>query len=284
MGTTHDTNASASTERRPPASELVTFPWGDVELTAAGSGPAVVVLHRDLGPIGCAELVDALAADHRVIQISLPGFGRSSLPSWTRSVAHLAALVGRVLDGCAPIAPTVVGLGFGGWVAAELVATSPARVGALALVSPMGVRPHVGEVVDQFLFSPLRYAALAAGGDDQRDRLLAELPADCVDEFLDCSREAVTRVAWKPIGHDPALIGLLPGLRVPTALVWGNDDRIVPSSTAAQWAALFATEHVEFVDGAPHIVEFSHPSVVANMVASLERAPARPLDRMPGVA
>ena len=283
MGTTDDTNASAPTNRRPRASELVAFAWGDIELTTAGSGPAVVVLHRDLGPIGCAELVDLLAADHRVIQISLPGFGRSSLPSWTRSVAHLAALIGRVIDGCAPAA-TVVGLGFGGWVAAELVATSPARVGALALVSPMGVRPRVGEVVDQFLFSPLRYAALAAGGDDQRDRLLAELPADQVDEFLDRSREAVTRVAWKPIGHDPALIGLLPGLRVRAAVVWGSDDRIVPPSTAAQWAALFATERVEFVDGAPHIVEFTHPSVVANTVASLERAPARPLDRIPGVA
>jgi pimeloyl-ACP methyl ester carboxylesterase len=283
MGTTDDTTTRAPTNRRARASELVAFPWGDVELTTAGSGPAVVVLHRDLGPIGCAELVDVLATDHRVIQVSLPGFGRSSMPSWARSVAHLAALIGRVLDGCAPAA-TVVGLGFGGWVAAELVATSPARVGALALVSPMGVRPRAGEVLDQFLFSPSRYAALAAGGDDQRDRLLAELPADQVDEFLDRSREAVTRVAWKPIGHDPALIGLLPCVRVRAAVVWGSEDRIVPPSTAAQWAALLATERVEFVDGAPHIVEFTHASVVANTVAALERVPATPTYRMPGVA
>ena len=247
--------------------EVATFAWGDVELRVAGDGAPLVVLHRDLGPVGLDALVADLAVDHTVLVPSLPGFGASTLPAWARSVAHLGALVGRVLDERAGSPADLVGLGFGGWVAAELAAFSPARVRSLVLVSPMGVRPPDGEVVDQWLFAARDYAALAVGDASAVDALLASYAGGAdPDELLDRSREAVTRVAWKPIGHDPALAGLLAGFRLPSALVWGDTDAVVPPATATAWAHVLGTEAITVVPGAPHLVEHTHPAAVAAAV------------------
>lgn len=242
---------------------VVSLPWGDVEYLHHGDGPPVVLLHRDLGPIGTRTLVDELRPSHSVYALSLPGFGASTLPSWARNVAHVAALVGHALDHLAVGPVPVIGLGFGGWVASELAAYAPSHVRALALVSPMGVKPACGEVADQFLYSAARYGALSAGSADDFAAPVDELDADAVDEYLDRSREAVTRVAWKPIGHDPALVGLLGSVNVPVSLQWGSDDAVVPVSTATQWARLLRTERVTIIEGAPHHVELTHAATVA---------------------
>lgn len=245
------------------AGTVVAMPWGTVELRSLGDGEPVLVLHRDLGPIGWDALLDRLAAQHTVHALSLPGFGGSTLPEWARRVDHLAVLVGRVIDhvGLGPV--PVVGLGFGGWVAAELLATSPSRVAGLAVVSPMGLKPDAGEIVDQFLYSARDYATLSLGAGERLDALTEGMATDDVDEQLDRAREAVTRVAWKPIGHDRALPGLLAGLRVPAAVVWGTSDAVVPASTAEQWAELLGAPSPSLVDGAPHHVEVVEPDAVA---------------------
>ncbi len=247
-----------------PAGTVVEMAWGGVEVRSIGVGRPVVVLHRDLGPLGWDALLERLAARHAVHALSLPGFGASTLPEWARRVDHLAALVGRTIDRL-DLGPTlVVGLGFGGWVAAELLAASPSRIAGLALVSPMGLKPDDGEIVDQFLYSARDYAALSLGASERLDALTEGVAPDDVDEQLDRARETVTRVAWKPIGHDRALPGLLAGVRVPAVVVWGTDDAVVPAAASAQWCTLLGAPAPSSVDGAPHHVEVVAPDAVAD--------------------
>jgi pimeloyl-ACP methyl ester carboxylesterase len=236
-----------------------------------GSRPPLVVLHRDLGPLGLGAFADTLDRTHTVHALTLPGFGDVPLPAWARSVAHLAALVGHELDARGLSGAPVVGLGFGGWVAAELLATSPARVGAVAFVSPLGLRPQTGEVIDQFLWPARDYAELATGGPEVLDAALGRAGVTDVAADLDRSRETVTRVAWKPIGHDPALAGLLEPVRRPAVVVWGTADAVVPSATAEQWAGVLRTDRVVLIDGGTHHVELTHPDAVAGAVASFLR-------------
>jgi pyruvate dehydrogenase E2 component (dihydrolipoamide acetyltransferase) len=235
----------------------------DVAMVSVGGGT-----RRDLGPLDLGPFVAALRTHHTVHELTLPGFGEAPLPSWARSVAHLAALIGHELDARGLSGSPVVGLGFGGWVAAELLATSPARVGAVALVSPMGLRPAAGEVLDQFLWPARDYAELATGGAAVLDAALAGTCIADADAALDHSRETVTRVAWKPIGHDPALAGLLEPVHRPAAVVWGRADAVVPCATAAQWATVLRTDRVVTIDGGAHHVELSHPDAAAAAIGS----------------
>jgi pimeloyl-ACP methyl ester carboxylesterase len=245
---------------------LLAMPWGHVEVHRGGQGPALVVLHRDLGNLGWGDFHDALARDYTVWAPSLPGFGASDLPDWARTVTHVAALTGHVLDRLGFDAVHLVGLGWGGWVAAELAAVSPKRVRSLALVSPMGIKPDQGEVVDQFLYSAADYALLGFADAETFTRLVGQPDDELVAASLDRSRETVTRVAWKPIGHDRALPGLLACVSVPALVVWGEADAVVPATTARQWSELLGVEGTVLVAGAGHHAELEYPEDIAGAV------------------
>jgi pimeloyl-ACP methyl ester carboxylesterase len=95
-----------------------------------------VLLHHSFGTHGGAAWTPFhadLAADHTVIAPDLPGFGRSDLPDRTRDTRDLAILIGDWIarQDLGPV--TLVGPGFGGWIAAYLATTqwtpSPALMG-----------------------------------------------------------------------------------------------------------------------------------------------------------
>lgn len=252
---------------------------GAIPYLQGGAGAPVVILHRDMGWHGWTEFHEALARDFRVIALSIPGFNGADLPKSVRDVFHLSALVGQAIDALGLEYPArLVGLGFGGWVAASIAAMSPGRVARLALVSPMGIKPAQGEVLDQFLITAERYARASFGDDGLFAAFYPEVDMD-IQERWDRNREAVTRVAWKPIGHDPQLPALLNGLPISTLVVWGQADRIVPPSCAGQWAALLPACTSASLSGG-HYLELQEPAALAAILAgflSPETVPERAL-------
>jgi pimeloyl-ACP methyl ester carboxylesterase len=192
-----------------------------------------------------------------------------------RDVFHLSALVGHAIDALRLEGPAaLVGLGFGGWVAASVAAMSPHRIRKLALVSPMGIKPAEGEVLDQFLITPERYSRMSFGDAELFQVFYPEIDID-IQEAWDRNREAVTRVAWKPIGHDPQLPAMLSGLQVPALVVWGEADLIVPPSCAGQWAELLPDCRSATLPGG-HYLELQEPDALAAKLADFLSAAATP--------
>ena len=74
-------------------------------------------------------------------------------------VSQLATLTGRVIDFLDIPPCPLIGLGFGGWVAADLATQDSNRLSELVLVSPWGVKPTVGEIADFVLFDLAEWAA-----------------------------------------------------------------------------------------------------------------------------
>ncbi|WP_214403175.1 alpha/beta fold hydrolase [Pseudonocardia lacus] len=110
-----------------------------------GSGAA----HASWGPV-----VPALAADHHVVRVDLPGCGQSPPPP-SYAVPAQAERVAAVLDGLGLRAVTVVGHSSGGYVATALAERRPDLVGSIALVS-------CGPALDALLPQPLILRALLA--------------------------------------------------------------------------------------------------------------------------
>lgn len=103
-------------------------------------GQAVVFVH---GLNGCwqnwLENMPAVALDHRVVALDLPGFGGSEMPSEPIAITSLAEAVQGLCDdlGLGPVA--VVGSSMGGFTAAELAIRQPDRVERLVLVAAAGI-------------------------------------------------------------------------------------------------------------------------------------------------
>jgi pimeloyl-ACP methyl ester carboxylesterase len=196
----------------------------------------------------------------------LPGFDESTRAPWMRTVAELATVTGLVVDRLGIAGGPVVGLGFGGWVAAEAAVQSPSRFSALVLHSPVGLQPESGEIVDQFLYSAPDYARMGFVDLGRFTELYGEDPEEPALRLWDWNREMATRIAWKPYMFSRALPGLLPGLDLPTLVVHSGQDRIVPRSVSERYAQLIPKARLIDLPGAGHQADLEMPDEVAGLV------------------
>jgi pimeloyl-ACP methyl ester carboxylesterase len=187
-----------------------------------------------------------------------------------RSVRDVAVvyqwLLGEYEQTREPAAVSVIGLGFGGWIAAELATMSPRAFRRLVLIGAMGIKPERGEIADQALVSYIDYVRL--GFADQRafDQLFGAAPPTSLLEQWDLNREMTFRIAWKPYMYNPALPHLLGGVATPALVVWGRDDRIVPIECGERFVKALPQARLEIVEGAGHFVEMEKPDELARLV------------------
>jgi pimeloyl-ACP methyl ester carboxylesterase len=245
-----------------------------------GSGPTTVVLHREIG--GDASLlrqedggeaprravapdhtfIDALAGDRTVLAPDLPGWGESERPEYARSVRDIAMLTLLWLDELGVDDAALVGAGLGGWIAAEMAAMSQPRFNRLVLVSPLGIKPRRGEILDQFMVSHQDFVHAGFHEPAGFARVFGEdLTIDQL-EALDIHREMTTRIAWKPYMFDPVLPHLLPNVRIPALVVWGAGDTIAPLDIGEQYAELLPNGRLVTIPGAGHFAELEQPEAV----------------------
>ena len=239
-----------------------------VQLDRAGSGPPLLILHHDIGTPERLPAYDALARHFDVLLPQHPGYGHSQRPEWMRSVRDLAVLYRGLLADLGVAKPILLGLGFGGWVAAEMATMAPRDTERLVLVSAMGVKPPEGEILDQALVSHIDYAraffhdarAFAAvyGEDPSTDQLVE----------WDLCREMNFRIAWKPYMYSATLPHLLGGARVPALVVWGEDDRVVPRSAGEVYAQRLPDARLEIVPGSGHAVDMEKPEELVRLVTT----------------
>ena len=240
-----------------------------VRLRIAGSGKPLLVLHHDIGTLEQLPVYASLVAGHQVFLPEHPGYGQSERPAWMRSVRDLAAVYQGLLAELDLASVTLLGLGYGGWIAAEMASLAPRDFAGVVLVGPMGIQPPEGDIFDQALVSYIDYAR--AGFHDQATfdaTYGAEPSTDQLVEW-DICREMNFRLAWKPYMRSLTLRHLLGAVRAPTVIVWGAEDRIVPAGTAALWQAAMPKARVVMVPGCGHCVEMERPDALLAEITSL---------------
>jgi pimeloyl-ACP methyl ester carboxylesterase len=238
-----------------------------MHLARAGSGRPVLVLHHDIGSPDRLEFYDDLADRFDVLVPHHPGWGKSERPQWLRSVRDVAVMHQWLLSELGVERPSLVGLGFGGWIAAEMATMAPRGLDRLVLVGAMGLKPPDGDIFDQAIVSYLDYAR--AGFHDQQAfaRVYGDVSTDQLVEW-DICREMCFRIAWKPYMYSQTLPHLLGGVRAPALVVWGDDDKIVPKGAGEKYAALLPNARLETVRLAGHCVEMEQPKELARLVTA----------------
>jgi pimeloyl-ACP methyl ester carboxylesterase len=245
----------------------------DVRLDRAGDGPPLLLLHHDIGTLERLPIYDALAERFEVLLPQHPGYGSSERPEWMRSVRDLAALYRWLLAALGVSRPTLLGLGFGGWIAAELATMAPRDVARLVLVGAMGLKPPAsgdggGDILDQALVSHIDYARAFFHDQASFAALYGDQPS--VDQLVewDLCREMNFRIAWKPYMYSQTLPYLLGGVTAPALVVWGEHDRVVPRGAGALYARHLPDARLEIVRGCGHAVEMERPAELVRLVTS----------------
>src|SRR5215469_11985865 len=236
-----------------------------LHLARAGGGRPVLVLHHDIGSPDRLEFYDALARRFAVLVPHHPGYGKSERPAWLRSVRDVAVIYQWLLGDLAIERPALVGLGFGGWIAAEMATMAPTAWHRLILVGAMGLKPPGGDIFDQAIVNYIDYARAGFRDPAAFARIYGEVTTDQLVAW-DICRETCFRIAWKPYMYSQTLPHLLGGVKAAALVVWGDDDRIVPRSAGELYAAALPRARFETVHAAGHCVDMEQPEALARLV------------------
>jgi pimeloyl-ACP methyl ester carboxylesterase len=239
---------------------------------------------------GPAERI--LAEGSRTIAFDCPGTGRSQTPLFPMPMREIARTVVAMLDELGHEQVDVMGFSFGGVLAQQLAHDAADRVRRLALVSTawgwgstLGPPSAITAVT-----SPLRY--YSRSWYQLTNKLLGETDGEAADV---CARLAHPPT---PLGYAYQLWAAaswssllwLHRVEVPTLVLSGGNDRLVPPANAVQLASLLPTSRLHLFPEAAHLLMFygdrAAPRLLADFFASesLERSTAWTTGQLPEAA
>lgn len=269
------TEAVAETAAAPV---LMEGAFGRLRSLEAGTGPGVpvVLLHglgADLG--GWMFTQPALAVGRRTIALDLPGHGGSDKDVGPGDPARFITVIEDALDRLGLDRVHLVGHSMGGAIAAGLTLRRPDRVAGLTLIAPAGLGPEINDAfIRGFVQASRRKDAAAALA------LLVHDPAlvsrSMVEDVLRYKRldgvaGALAQIAqaWFPGGRQtflPVAEAAASGVRM--QVIWGREDRIIPSTQAealAPEALAPADRHV--LEAAGHLPHMEKAGEVNRLIA-----------------
>jgi pimeloyl-ACP methyl ester carboxylesterase len=238
-----------------------------------GKGDPVMVLHHSTGNPGWLPIHEQLAANFAVTVPDMPGYGQSARPEWAREARDLAILLLQALEKLGlRSGVSLVGMGFGGFVAAEAATMDQVRLRSLTLIGAAGIQPDEGEILDQMLVDFEDYVKAGFRSDERYHDVFGDEANADIKQLWDYSREMTARLTWKPYMFNRRLPELLREVRVPTLLIWGSRDVIVPVSAGRRYQRALANARLEVIEGAGHLVELEEPDRVATLISAHIRA------------
>jgi pimeloyl-ACP methyl ester carboxylesterase len=220
---------------------------------SAGDGPPVVYFHGG-GTFHGFQWARDWADRFHVILPYHPGFGESGeapdVASMEDFVAHYAALFAAL--GLERIG--LSGTSLGGRLAAQFALAHPDLVRRLVVAAPGGLIAADCPLPDFASIPPQDFPYLLSADRTLIDRYW---PKDAGPDFLtDRGREgqASARAMGDPVAAERDLRRRLPGLAVPTLVLWGGKDRILLPGLASHWAAIIPGARAEVIAEAGHLL------------------------------
>lgn len=260
----------------------------DLSFVDSGEGPAVLFIHGLLGSHrNWIHLLDKLDDRHRVLAPDLFGHGASAKPMGDYSIGAHAATLRDLLDRLGVNRVTLVGHSLGGGIAMQFCYLFPERVDRLVLVASGGLGRSVSPLLRSAALPGAEFVLPLIASPWVQDRtkafgrVLGKVgwrPSSDVAEawrgFVSLadaeSRRAflaTTRSVIDPGGQTVTAHDHLPlAVEIPTLIVWGTRDRMIPTWHAATAQASFPGSRVELFEGAGHFPHLDEPERFADLL------------------
>ncbi|WP_454651139.1 alpha/beta fold hydrolase [Bradyrhizobium liaoningense] len=234
-----------------------------------GQGQPLLFLHGANGASTWVPLFEELSKNYDVIVPEHPGFGLSDDPDWIRSIPDIAMFYLDFLERLDLSNVALVGTSLGGWIAAEVAVRSTSRLTSLTLVCPAGLRVRGVPIADNFMWGPEEGVRNLFFSQAIADRMLSTAPTEEQLVVLLKNRFATTKLAWEPRAYNPDLEKWLHRIKIPTQVIWGSDDKLIPVSYADRWKERIPHASVSVLGECGHLPHIEKSDVVASKIHQL---------------
>lgn len=248
-----------------PVTRVVKLNGVPVTVALEGSGPKLLLLHDEMGPISQGKFWDELCKHWSVVAPTHPGFALTEPVSGVDTVADLAYLYLSLIESLKLKNATILGFGLGGWIAADLAVKSTANLDRLVLSDAFGIKINDREtrdIVDIFGVSQSDLERLSYFDPSVARSNYAEFSDEEVLAVAK-NREASARYGWSPYMHNPKLKKRLSRINVPTLVLWGDGDQIVSPQYGQAYADAIPGAKFALIERAGHFPHIEQPEVVS---------------------
>ncbi len=218
----------------------------ELHFLSVGEGPPLVFVHGLAGSTRWwRRNVQPLSRHFKVYVLDLPGFGRSNAPC---PLEEIAASLPAWLDQMGLERVRLVGHSMGGYISLRLAATQPERVAQLALIDSVGMPLHatLPHLIGRTLLGA-RYSSLTFVPTILWDGLRAGIPT-------------LLRLASEIMDVDAR--PLLQALQMPTLILWGTRDVLLPPHLGSEMAELVPDATLHLIPRAGHNAMADRPALV----------------------
>jgi pimeloyl-ACP methyl ester carboxylesterase len=235
----------------------------------AGQGTPVIHLHG-AGGMRLTQAHTLLSRQYRVVVFEMPGFGASPVNDRTQSVSELGSTMAGAVSALGIERCNVIATSFGARVALWIALQEPERVLALVLEAPAAMRPAghqppsgtPEQIARQLYAHPERAASMAP-----------------VDPDVQAKQRALVGRLRGP-DRDTDLEARLRDLAVPTLVLFGTLERVIPPDMGRHYKTLLPNCQLVFIYDAGHEISTDRPEAFADVTADfLERHEAFVINR-----
>lgn len=239
-----------------------------VAFTDNGEGKPIVLLHgwgcnhTTLASVECV----ALAAGYRVINIDLPGFGESDEPAETWGVEQYTAMLEKFLKAENIKRPAVLGHSFGGRI--SILYGSRNDVDKIILVDAAGVKPRrpLSYYIKVYGFKLSKWwLRMTLGRGRAAARIEAERARRGSADYASASPR-MRQILSRCVNED--LKAVMPQIKAPTLLIWGENDTATPMRDARIMNKLIADSGLVSFRGCGHYSFLDNPGQFAAVLQS----------------
>jgi len=245
----------------------------NIRYLESGNSDKTLVLIHGLGASAerWEKVVPFLENSFHVVIPDLIGFGYSDKPLTDYTIDYFSKFLQKFLDSINIQNPILIGSSLGGQISAEYTAQHPTNVEKLILVSPSGIMKQSTPALDAYIMAALYpNEQNAKNAFEMMEGSGKSIPQEIIDNFVKRMKLPNAKLAFMStilgLKNSKVITEKLHSITVPTMIVWGSDDPVIPIQYASEFVESIKNCIFFKMDGIGHTPYVQDPSSFTSRV------------------